>query len=145
MIRGYVTSRCFGGLSIPVPAQNSCLRELARTRSVAYALPPLEHKFENCHMQLFTVLTNAEQGDIVAMYSVAMLPIHNREKMSIIDSVANERGLAFCFVLEGVECLSLSSISNIISSYIIRDLYAGHRKLDLAMVREQVSNISGVV
>lgn len=141
MIRGYVTSRCFGGLCIPVPAQNSCLRELARARSVAYALPPLEHKFENCYMQLFTVLNTADQGDMVAMYSVTMLPINNHKKMNHIDSIAREKDLTLYFILEGIECLSLKSISNIISSYKIREMYSGLHKLDLAMVRDQIATL----
>ena len=141
MIRGYVTSRCFGGLCIPVPAQNSCLREVARARSIQYALPPLEHKFENCYMQLFTVLNTADQGDTVAMYSVTMLPINSREKMDLIDSIVHKKGLAFYFILEGVECTSTRSISNIVSSYKIRDLFSGQPRLDLVLVRDQVQTL----
>lgn len=133
-----MTSRCFGGLCIPVPAQNACLREVARARSVKYALPPLEHKFENCYMQLFTVLNTADPGDTVAMYSVTMLPINSREKMNLINSIAHKKGLTFYFVLEGVECMSTNSISNIVSSYKIRELYSGRPGLDLVLVRDQV-------
>ena len=144
MIRGYVTSRSFGGLCIPVPAQNSCLREIARSRSVAYCLPPLEHKFNNCYMQLFTVLRSANQGDVIAMYSVAMLPINNKRKMNEINSIIIEKSLTLLFALEGVECSSTSKISNIISSYILRDICSKQKKLDIRSIREQVVNFEKV-
>ena len=64
----------FRVLLFPVPAQNSCLREYAQANDLIYVLPPLEHYFENCYMQLFTALKAMEKGDILGMYSAAMLP-----------------------------------------------------------------------
>ena len=144
MIRGYVTSRSFGGLCIPVPAQNSCLRELARSRSVAYGLPPLEHKFENCYMQLFTVLRSANKGDTIAMYSVVMLPINSPKKMDAINAIAIEKNLTLLFVLEGVECSSTKDISNIVSSYLLREIFSKHCKANMQTVRAQIKDISDV-
>ena len=64
-VLGYVTSRSFQGLTIPVPAQNSCLREFAKAQKLVYVLPPLEHYFQNCYMQLFTLVKSLKEGDII--------------------------------------------------------------------------------
>ena len=88
---GYVTSRTFQGLTIPVPAQNSCLREYARANELIYVLPPLEHYFENCYMQLFTAIKSLESGDILGMYSAAMLP-RNHKKFHLNKNTATKSG-----------------------------------------------------
>lgn len=57
----YATSRPIGQFVIPVPAQNSCLREYAVRNNLEYAMPQLEHKYQNCFMQLYSVIENSEK------------------------------------------------------------------------------------
>ena len=105
-VLGYVTSRSFQGLTIPVPAQNSCLREFAKAQKLVYVLPPLEHYFQNCYMQLFTVLKSMQDGDILAMYSAAMLPT-NKKKLEFIFSELKYLD-AKC-----TSCLNLKTVKNL--------------------------------
>lgn len=121
MIRGYVTSRAFGGLIVPVPAQNAALREYARSRGEIYVLPFLEHKFDGCYMQLFTTIKSARDGDCIAMYSAAMLPFNDKEKLRKLESIIRERNCEIHCVLEGATMPSLKKIDNVILSYRIRE------------------------
>lgn len=68
-VYGYATSRPFGDFNMPVPAQNTCLREYSTNINAQYVIPQLEHKFENCYMQLWTTIKSMQTGDILAMYS----------------------------------------------------------------------------
>lgn len=120
MIRGYVTSRAFAGLSVPVPAQNACLREYARSLDQPYCLPPLEHKFDNCFMQLFTVINSAVHKDTIAMYSISMLPLNDISKLSKLRDVGLSKHLSFAFILESVTTADLFDLTSIMQSYSLR-------------------------
>ena len=71
--KGYVSSREFVGMSIPVPAQNSSLREYVSQKNGTYILPNLESSFHNCFHQLFGSLNNLNDNDMIVMYSLTML------------------------------------------------------------------------
>ena len=122
MIRGYVTSRSFAGLTVPVPAQNACLREYARSLDIQYCLPPLEHKFENCYMQLFTLLESSKVGDTIAMYSISIMPLNSPKKLRYCRDMAIEKGLTYAFLLEGVCTDDLFTLANVMKSYSLRIL-----------------------
>jgi sporadic carbohydrate cluster protein (TIGR04323 family) len=141
MIRGYVTSRAFGGLVIPVPAQNSVLREYAKARNVNYVLPFLEHKFDNCYMQLFSVIETAHTGDCVAMYSVSMLPYMDNTKLELIDNAVARSGCELHFALEGVTTRSLKYVSKLISSYKIRDILDESNRLSVKQLRSMYEDV----
>ena len=127
MIRGYVTSRSFAGLSIPVPAQNSCLREYARSLQLPYCLPPLEHKFDNCYMQLFTVINSAVCNDTIAMYSIAMMPLNDINKLNQIRALALKKGISWAFILESKRTSDLFTLTAIMQSYSLRSILDKHR------------------
>ena len=110
-ICGYVTSRPFGPFVMPVPAQNSCLREYANNKKLQYVLPQLEHKYEDCFMQLYSVMNSALTGDIIAMYSLEIVKETNK-----IDQIINygiSRNLSFYFVLENIYVISLIELQYI--------------------------------
>ena len=73
-IVGYVTPRPFGPFSMPVPAQNSCLREYVASKDAIYGLPQCENIFPNSYVQLFGTINSIEPGGHVVMYSFHMLP-----------------------------------------------------------------------
>ena len=135
MIRGYVTSRSFAGLDIPVPAQNATLREYAKSVSQPFSLPPLEHKFDNCYMQLFTLLSSANFLDTIAMYSVSMLPLNDLSKLSTIRSIALDKNLSFYFVLEGASSADLFQLSTIMQSYSLRAFFDNSSTPSLDRIR----------
>ena len=62
LLIGYVTPRQFGPFSMPVPAQNSCLREYASSNGFSYGLTQCEHIFEGSYVQFFGTLNTVENG-----------------------------------------------------------------------------------
>lgn len=132
---GYVTSRSFQGFTVPVPAQNSCLREFANSQGMIYVLPPLEHFFEECYMQLFTALKLIKKGDILAMYSVAMLP-RSQRKLDIILNHLVEKKAKMHFILEGKTIKDLEEVKLLIFSYSLRSIFDDMLQIDLSSLRK---------
>ena len=94
---------------IPVPAQNSCLREYIQKKGGTYILPPLESYYHGCYHQLFGLLWNLPEDRVVIMYSLSMLPIDNTKKMNEIIKISSKKKIKYAFVLENFES-SLSEI-----------------------------------
>jgi sporadic carbohydrate cluster protein (TIGR04323 family) len=115
---GYVTSRPFGNFVMPVPAQNSCIREYCSTIEATYVLPPLEHKFKNCFMQLFTVGTNVSRGDIISMYSVEIVVSSDKALNYILQLL--KKGVEFHFILENLHLKGAKSMSELKSYKIFK-------------------------
>lgn len=136
MIRSYVTSRSFAGLIVPVPAQNAALREFAQSKGDIYALPFLEHKFESCYMQLFTVVQGASSGDCIAMYSAAMLPYMHQKKLDFLELCIQKTCCELHFVLEGITTNSIASIKNILDSYRLREILDISESITTKSLRE---------
>lgn len=88
---------------IPVPAQNSCLREYVSKRNGTYILPNLESSFDNCFHQLFGSINSLSKGDALVMYSVTMLPKDPKLK-NILDTCISEE-IMLAFVLENFTAL----------------------------------------
>lgn len=136
-VLGYVTSRSFQGLTIPVPAQNSCLREFAKAQKLVYVLPPLEHYFQNCYMQLFTVLKSMQDGDILAMYSAAMLPT-NKKKLEFIFSELKYLDAKMHFVLESKTVKNLEEVKSLLFSYSLKNMFDNMYQLDKNSLRKLI-------
>ena len=132
---GYVTSRSFQGFTIPVPAQNSCLREYAKANDLIYVLPPLEHYFENCYMQLFTALKAMEKGDILGMYSAAMLPQEITKLKFVFDEIKKRDGSIY-FILEAKKVKNINDAKKILFSYSLKNLFDNMNQLDLISIRK---------
>ena len=99
LVQGYVTVRPFGGLSIPVPVQNLVLRNYVAQMNAAYVLPLNEHKFENCFMQLFTLINVAETDAHIAMCSSKMLPRNKKIRIALFELI-KIKSLKVHFVFE---------------------------------------------
>ena len=136
-VLGYVTSRSFQGLTIPVPAQNSCLREFAKAQKLVYVLPPLEHYFQNCYMQLFTVLKSMQDGDILAMYSAAMLPT-NKKKLEFIFSELKYLDAKIHFVLESKTVKNLEEVKSLLFSYSLKNMFDKMYQIDKNSLRKLI-------
>ena len=132
---GYVTSRSFNGLTIPVPAQNSCLREYADSQNCLYVLPPLEHYFKNCYMQLNTVINNIEEGDIIAMYSAGMLPESIGKSKKLINKIQSRKG-ALYVILESKIIYKWSDINQLLFSYSVRVMLDSMEQPEVGYIRE---------
>ena len=119
--KGYVASRSFGGMSIPVPAQNSSLREFVAQRKGTYILPNLESSFDNCFHQLFGAITSVSRGDAIVMYSLTMLP--NGSKLQMFLQQCKVKGITLAFVLENFSVVDdFSTILKELASYTLADL-----------------------
>ena len=84
---------------MPVPAQNSCLREYVARNKGRFILPFGESNFPNCYHQLFGLVNEMEKASFLIMYSVLMLP-EKLEKREAIYSKLKEKTVKICFVLE---------------------------------------------
>tara|TARA_B100000902_G_C26957587_1_gene738906 strand:+ start:222 stop:593 length:372 start_codon:yes stop_codon:yes gene_type:complete len=98
-------------MNIPVPGQNSILREYVRAQKGQYALPSLESAFPNCYHQLFGLLRSIEPKSNLAMYSVTMLPKKN--KLQLFIRLCKEKQVSLHFVLENL--VSNEPFSNLLS------------------------------
>jgi sporadic carbohydrate cluster protein (TIGR04323 family) len=101
---GYVTSRPFGGMVIPVPAQNSCIRDYILKKGGRYILPPLESYYQGCYHQLFGLLGGVPENASIIMYSLTILPFDNTIKMKSIKNISIQKNIRYAFVLENFEC-----------------------------------------
>ena len=88
-------------MTIPVPAQNSCLREYVSRNGGSYILPNLESSFDNCFHQLFGAAHNISSGDLIVMYSLTMLP--EGLKLDRFLGDCRIKGIGLAFVLENIK------------------------------------------
>lgn len=117
---GYATSRPFGDFVMPVPAQNSCLREYCKNINGQYIIPQLEHKFDNCYMQLWTTTKAMKSGDVLAIYS-AEIVISSLKPITLIKSLAT-KGIMTHFVLENISIHTPEDMDTILFTKKIRQL-----------------------
>ena len=87
---GYVTPRPFGQFYMPVPAQNSCLREYASSKGFTYILPQCEHIFDDCYVQFFGTLNSAVASQAIVVYSSLMLPKRRTDYMKMVEIIVGK-------------------------------------------------------
>jgi len=124
-IFGYVTSRPFGPFVMPVPAQNSCLREYALQRSLQYVPPQLEHKYSNCFMQLYGTIRRMPLDSKIVMYSVEILLEADSLKLQKILNKFFDKKIELNFVLENVIVKNQIEFDSLSLRYKIKKLKFG--------------------
>ena len=117
----YVTTRKMGDIFLPVPAQNSVLRELAVRLELNYILPRVEHFYEDSFIELNTLLKMAENGSIIGMYSFLMLPL-DITKLKKINNLLAKRNLRIFFALENRFFENTYDIKNIYRSHVLKKM-----------------------
>ena len=117
----YVTTRKMGDIFLPVPAQNSVLRELATRLKLNYILPRVEHFYEDSFIELNTILKTAEKGSIIGMYSFLMLPL-DITKLKNINNLLAKRNLRIFFALENRFFENTCDIKNIYRSHVLKKM-----------------------
>jgi sporadic carbohydrate cluster protein (TIGR04323 family) len=100
-LRGYVSSRPFGGFSIPVPLQSLALRDYCARRGSVYVLPLNENIFPNSYMVLEGMVEDLAGFEGVVMYSMHMLP-ERAERRAAIYSRIIQQGCRLHVVLEDI-------------------------------------------
>lgn len=117
----YATPRPFGNFSMPVPAQNSCMREYASNNNYKYSLPFLELMYDNCYAQLFRVIHSMPANSSFLCYSIHMLPLYDDLKLSKIIKLFTKKNILLHFILEGKVVASGEEILNFKNFNIISD------------------------
>lgn len=131
----YATPRPFGQFSMPVPAQNACMREYAQKRNYRYSLPPLELMYDNCYAQLFRLINEVPAEANICAYSVLMLPIFSSYKLQIIRELFVQKKIVFHFVLENKIINNWKSMEQLIIGYKIGDLISNESDVMSCMHR----------
>jgi sporadic carbohydrate cluster protein (TIGR04323 family) len=98
--RGYVTSRGFGGYSIPVPVQSLVLRDYCQRNNMLYVLPVNENIFPHSYMVLEGMIRDLSAYEGMICCSMHMLPQRPERRRKIYDSILSQ-GAALHLVLEG--------------------------------------------
>ena len=99
--RGYVTSREFGGLRIPVPVQSLVLRDYCARKKLIYKLHLNENMFPHSYMVLEGLVRDLGAVEGVLMCSMYMLP-QRAERRARIYAKILEQGADLHFVMEDV-------------------------------------------
>ncbi len=110
--RGYVTSRPFGGLHIPVPVQALVLRDYCARNGYLYKLHANENVFPNSYMVLEGMIHDLDRYEGLLATSMFMMPKRSERRRRIYDSVLDQ-GASLHFVLEDMIVRKLSDIEPI--------------------------------
>lgn len=106
---------------IPVPAQNSCIREYVANKKGIFILPDLESSFDNCFHQLFGAIGNLVKGDAIVMYSLSMLPT-GKKLINFLD-ICSAKDITLAFVLENFDiCGDYTKIVEDLDAYELTSL-----------------------
>ncbi|HXF54896.1 MAG TPA: LIC12192 family sporadic carbohydrate cluster protein [Hyphomicrobiaceae bacterium] len=99
--RGYVTSRPFGGYSIPVPVQSLVLRDYCQRKGLLYVLPVNENAFHHSYLVLEGMVQDLRDFQGVVMCSMSMLPRRAQRRGAILKSILAQ-SCSLHLVLEGL-------------------------------------------
>lgn len=112
MLNGYVTSRAFGGFSIPVPLQSLALRDYCLRKGYIYILPTNENYFNESYMVLEAHLSGQQRSHGIVMYSVKMLPANKIRRDRILQKTIDQ-GREMHFVYEDLKISSIADIKSL--------------------------------
>lgn len=110
--RGYVTSRPFGGLQIPVPVQALVLRDYCARNGYMYKLHANENVFQNSYMVLEGMIQELDRYEGLLATSMFMMPKRPERRRRIYETVL-KHGASLHFVLEDMIVRKLSDIEPI--------------------------------
>jgi len=96
---GYVTSRPFGGLYIPVPVQALVLRDYCARNGYLYKLHANENIFPNSYLVLEGMINELDSYEGLLATSMFMMPKRAERRRKIYDAILN-KGASLHFVLE---------------------------------------------
>jgi sporadic carbohydrate cluster protein (TIGR04323 family) len=99
--RGYVTSREFGGLRIPVPVQSLVLRDYCVRKKLIYKLHVNENVFPNSYLVLEGMVRDLKAFEGILMCSMYMLPQRAERRADIFRQILDQ-GAELHLVLEDV-------------------------------------------
>ena len=99
--RGYVTSRPFGGFSIPVPVQSLVLRDYCQRNGLIYVLHANENIFPHSYLVLEGMVRDLTSYQGIVACSIHMLPQTVKRRRQVFDAVLSQ-GAEIRFCLEEI-------------------------------------------
>jgi sporadic carbohydrate cluster protein (TIGR04323 family) len=115
--RGYVTSRPFGGLYIPVPVQALVLRDYCARNGYFYKLHAAENVFPNSYMVLEGMINELNRYEGLLATSMFMMPKLAERRCKVYAAILKQ-GASLHFVLEDVvirKSVDIDAIEEILS------------------------------
>ncbi len=100
-LQGYVTHQSCKGIRLPATVQNLVMRDYITRRGAQLRLSVGEYLFENCFIQLYSMLRKLDEIEGIVMCSLFMLPADPAKRRWIYDRFL-ESGAALHFVFEGL-------------------------------------------
>lgn len=122
--RGYVTSRPFGGLHIPVPVQALVLRDYCARNGYLYKLHANENVFPNSYMVLEGMINELDRYEGLLATSMFMMPKRAERRRRIYDAIMDQ-GASLHFVLEDVVIRKPADIAAVEEILSIHNLLPG--------------------
>jgi sporadic carbohydrate cluster protein (TIGR04323 family) len=119
--RGYVTSRPFGGLHIPVPVQALVLRDYCVRNGFLYKLHANENVFPNSYMVLEGMINELDRFEGLLAASMFMMPKRAERRRAIYEAILAQ-GASLHFVLEDVVIRKSSDIEPVEEILLIHNL-----------------------
>jgi sporadic carbohydrate cluster protein (TIGR04323 family) len=110
--RGYVTSRPFGGLHIPVPVQALVLRDYCARNGYLYKLHANENVFPNSYMVLEGMINELDRFEGLLAASMFMMPRRAERRRKIYEATLAQ-GASLHFVLEDVVIRNVPDIESV--------------------------------
>jgi len=110
--RGYVTSRPFGGYSIPVPVQSLVLRDYCQRKALTFVLPANENIFPHSYLVLEGMIRDLRGFEGIVMCSMHMLPQRAARRRVVFDTVLRQ-GCSMHFVLENLVVANCAEVDQI--------------------------------
>src|SRR5712691_1422320 len=98
-LRGYVTSREFGGARVPVPLQSLALRDYCARKGFLYKLHVNENMCPHAYLVLEGLVRSLDGAQGIVMCSMYMLPERAERRSGIYRQVL-EQGAELHLVLE---------------------------------------------
>jgi sporadic carbohydrate cluster protein (TIGR04323 family) len=99
--RGYVTSREFGGLRIPVPTQALIMRDYCARKKFFYKLHVNENVFPHSYLVLEALIKNLDGFEGLLVTSLFMLPERPERRRALYEHIYRQE-VTMHFVMEDV-------------------------------------------
>src|SRR3546814_426349 len=100
-LQGYVTHQSFKGMRMPATVQNLVMRDYITRRGAEVRLSVGEYFFDNCFVQLYSMLRRLDEIEGIVMCSLFMLPADPAKRGWIYDRLL-ESGAALHSAFEGL-------------------------------------------
>jgi len=107
--RGYVTSRSFGGLTVPVPIQSLTLRDYCNRKGYIYKLHLNENIFPHSYMVLDGIAVDTSSFEGILMCSMFMLPTNYARRAAVLQKILQQE-TPIHFVFEDIVIKSSNDI-----------------------------------